>query len=467
MADITRKDWVAKTGEEQVAIADAIFAKLNKASKYAYQQGYTNSFIGVRSGVKPCNFFTVIPQKKAALLSIRVQQSAENDKLVEQVSKSGVKYTNGWYAISFASAEGLDVVIPILLQAEAEFKKEKGENALTLHEDVVEETNSTAQAEAELARQKAEAEAAQKELERIKAETAKAQAEAAAAKVAAEKAAAEAAKAKEEAAKAAAEQSKAEKPAATTANKGVLSGLFSVAANKKVHFSMGNLQFNPKKYEFRFALHQYDRIGNDNTKIAPNYDGWIDLFGYGTSGYMGCEPTETNTGNQYRQDNIANTNYDWGIYNPISNGGNKEGLWRTLTKEEWNFLFSGRANAAKLRAKACVNGINGAIILPDDFYEHRVRVPFDSTPNDFAGNTYDLSQWAMLEAAGAIFLPCCGMRKGISMASTPENNWVYWTSSGYNGQYNNVPAAYNVNIFSSDYNESYKGRAVRLVQDVK
>ena len=434
MADITRKDWVAKTGEEQVAIADAIFAKLNKASKYAYQQGYTNSFIGVRSGVKPCNFFTVIPQKKAALLSIRVQQSAENDKLVEQVSKSGVKYTNGWYAISFASAEGLDVVIPILLQAEAEFKKEKGENALTLHEDVVEETNSTAQAETELARQKA---------------------------------AAEAAKAKEEAAKAAAEQSKAEKPAATTANEGVLQGLFSVAANKKVRFSMGNLQFNPKKYEFRFALHQYDRIGNDNTKIAPNYDGWIDLFGYGTSGYMGCEPTETNTGNQYRQDDIANTNYDWGVYNPISNGGNKEGLWRTFTQEEWNFLFNGRANAAKLRAKACVNGINGAIILPDDFYEHRVRVSFDSTPDDFAGNTYDLSQWATLEAAGAIFLPCCGKRKGIAMASTPENNWVYWTSSGYNGQYNNVPAAYNVYIFSSDYYESYFGRAVRLVQDVK
>lgn len=49
MADITRKDWVAKTCEEQVAVADTIFAKLNKASKYAYQQGYTNSFIGVRS----------------------------------------------------------------------------------------------------------------------------------------------------------------------------------------------------------------------------------------------------------------------------------------------------------------------------------------------------------------------------------------------------------------------------------
>lgn len=318
------------------------------------------------------------------------------------------------------------------------------------------------QAEAELARQKAEAEAAQKELERIKAETAKAQAEAAAAKVAAEKAAAEAAKAKEEAAKAAAEQSKAEKPAATTANKGVLQGLFSVAANKKVRFSMGNLQFNPKKYEFRFALHQYDRIGNDNTKIAPNYDGWIDLFGYGTSGYMGCEPTETNTGNQYRQDDIANTNYDWGVYNPISNGGNKEGLWRTLTKGEWEFLFSGRANAAKLRAKACVNGINGAIILPDDFYEHRVRVPFDSTPDGFAGNSYDLSQWATLEAAGAIFLPCCGTRKGATMYDTLENNGRYWTSSGYTGT-----NAYYVYLLGSNTRESYYGLAVRLVQDVK
>lgn len=419
MADITRKDWVAKTGEEQVAIADAIFAKLNKASKYAYQQGYTNSFIGVRSGAKPCNFFTVIPQKKATLLSIRVQQSAENDKLVEQVSKSGVKYTNGWYAISFASAEGLDGVIPILLQAEAEFKKEKGENALTLHEDVVEETNSTAQAEAELARQKAEA-----------------------------------------------EQSKADKSAATTANKGVLSGLFSVAENKKVRFSMGNLQFNPKKYEFRFALHQYDVIGNDNSKIAPNYDGWIDLFGYGTSGYMGCEPTESSTTtDQYPKQIIAGTNYDWGVYNPISNGGNKEGLWRTLTNKEWEFLFNGRANAAKLRAKACVNGINGAIILPDDFYEHRVRVLFDSTPDDFAGNTYDLSQWATLEAAGAIFLPCCGIRRGATICDASEKKWSYWTSSVCTTNYY---YAYRVQLFNNvDTNNKDYGRAVRLVQDVK
>ena len=316
-------------------------------------------------------------------------------------------------------------------------------------------------ADAELARQKAEAEVAQKELERIKAETAKAQAEAAAAKAAAEKAAAEAAKA---------EQAKAAASAETSAAIGALPGLFSVASNKKVRFSMGNLQFNPKKYEFRFALHQYDRIGMDNTKIAIDYDGWIDLFGYGTSGYMGCEPTETSKkSEEYPDNDIANTNYDWGVYNPISNGGNKEGIWRTLTRDEWHHILTKRPNAEKLRAKACVNGINGTIILPDDFYEHRVRVPFDSTPNDFSDNTYDLTQWATLEAAGAIFLPCGGFRAGTEMRRGPEDTGYYWTS--YKGCYIilTTNSAFDDRIYTSMTNVSslYDGHSVRLVQDVK
>ncbi len=318
----------------------------------------------------------------------------------------------------------------------------------------------------------AELEAAKAELERIKAEAAKAQAEAEAAKKAAtqaeiERIKAETAKAQAEVAKAAKEAKEASAvPASAKANNsnGALCGLFSVAANKKVRFSMGNLQFNPKKYEWRFALHQWDAIGAANSNISPKYDGWLDLFGYGTSGYMGLEPTETSTGNQYPGSTIANTNNDWGVYNPITNGGNKEGLWRTLTIEEWRYLFDTRANAAKLRAKACVNGINGAIILPDDFYEKRVRLPFDSTPDNFTDNSYDTTQWATLEAAGAIFLPCAGKRKGTQMID--QTSCTYWSSTGY-GTYNNVSAARYVYPFSSDYYESYYGRSVRLVQDVK
>lgn len=425
MADITRKDWVAKTCEEQVAVADTIFAKLNKASKYAYQQGYTNSFIGVRSGAKPCNFFTVTPQKKATLLSIRVAQTAENDGLVGKVAKTGIKYNNGWYAISLGSSDGIDAIIPILLQAEAEFKKEKGENALTLHTDM--------HSEPAVFDSSLEAGVAKEEKEDVTPAHA------------------------------------AHEACTSNNNNGALNGLFSVAADKKVRFSMGNLQFNPKKYEFRFALHQWDIIGEDNSKIAPNYDGWIDLLGYGTSGYMGCEPTEASEdSNQYPHKDIANTNYDWGVYNPISNGGNKEGLWRTLTSDEWGFLIEKRQNAYKLRAKACIDGVNGLVILPDNFYEHRVRIHFDSTPNNFSGNTYDLEQWSILEAAGAIFLPCGGERWGTRVHSTRLRYWsstyIYFDNR-HEGK--GMYVDYDYTIISIGYKVVNSSCSVRLVQDVK
>lgn len=423
MADITRKDWVAKTCEESVSVADVIFAKLNKASKYAYQPGYTNSFIGVRSGAKPCNFFVVTPQKKATVLSISVSQSVENDSVANKLSKSGIKYANGWYAISMTSADDIDLAIPILLQAEAEFKKEKGENALTLHTDMP--------AEPAVSDSSLEADAAKEEKEKT----------------------------------AAAPVTAAPVASKTSSNKGALNGLFSVAANKKVRFSMGNLQFNPKKYEFRFALHQYDVIGADNSKIAPNYDGWIDLFGYGTSGYMGLEPTETsNKATDYPMHDIANTNYDWGVYNPISNGGNKEGLWRTLTIAEWIYLCNGRPNATKLRAKARVNGVDGVVILPDDFFEHRVRVPFDSTPENFADNTYDLAQWAILEEAGTIFMPCGGSRKDNKTESWTSAD--YWSATGESRDYEYISAIRLIDNSKSGW-YGYRGFPVRLVQDVK
>ena len=254
---------------------------------------------------------------------------------------------------------------------------------------------------AEKAKAEAEAKAAKEELARIQAEAEKAKKEAEDLKAATEKAKAEADTVKPSAPK-------------STSSDGALCGLFSVGENKKVRFSMGNLQFHPKNYEFRFALHQWDIIGEANARITPNYEGWMDLFGYGTSGYMGCEPTERHRpdkpGNdsQYPLIDICNTNYDWGQYNPIVNGGNKEGLWRTLTHDEFDYLWAGRANAEKLKAKANIEGKNGVILLPDDFYEHRVRIPFDCTPDNFTGNTYSFEQWSILEAVGAVFLPVAG-----------------------------------------------------------
>lgn len=281
------------------------------------------------------------------------------------------------------------------------------------------------EAEAELEKRKAEAEAAKKakaEQEKLKAEAAamaaakeaaeKAKAELAKQRAEAEAAKAELAKLQAEAAKAKAEAETAKKAAAASAQpapkpqcEGALSGLFSVAEEKQVRFSMGSLQFHPKKYEFRFAEHQYDRIEKkDIFPVDKYYDGWIDCFGFGTSGYMGCEPTENGTKSDDYPRYHPSPNHDWGVYNPIINGGNKAGLWRSLKENEADYLLKRRPHADKLIALATVNNVKGVVLLPDDFFEHRVRVPFDATAG-YADNTYDIETWTKMEEAGAIFLP--------------------------------------------------------------
>ena len=57
---------------------------------------------------------------------------------------------------------------------------------------------------------------------------------------------------------------------------------FSVSATEQVTFSKGNLQYHPAKKQWRFAEHQTDYIGDANRNISSTYDGWIDLFGWGT-----------------------------------------------------------------------------------------------------------------------------------------------------------------------------------------
>lgn len=408
--------------------------------------GYT-----VRKDGVECNNTKAAMREIAALIGLEYdvawttrQFGAKLMKAIENTSVSTPAVDNSAAERSAAKAKA---------EAEAAAKA-KVENAARLAAEsaAAAAAKETAdKAKAELERQKAEANAAKAELERIKAETAKAQAEAEKAKAAA--AAAQAEKERAEAAsKAIAEKSKS---APSKCKDGVLPGLFSVGKNKKVRFSQGNLQFNAKKYEFRFAEHQWDTISEeDNKKVSPTYDGWIDIFGYGTSGYMGCQPYESSGDrNQYPRETIAGTNYDWGVYNPISNGGNKEGLWRTMTKEEWYYLLKERPNAAKLNLKGTVNGVRGMILLPDDFYEKRIRIPIDSTPDNFTANTFSGDTWKTLEDAGAVF--------------RPENIVGYlrsWTSTLSN--YSTQEAFYAKYLDCSDF-YTYSKYSVRLVQDVK
>lgn len=244
---------------------------------------------------------------------------------------------------------------------------------------------------------------------------------------------------------------------------GAIDGLFSVSPTKQVWFSQGNLQYQASTGTWRFATNSYDYVGgmgtgtsgnsvnelgtvsgSSNNNISPTYSGWIDLFGWGTSGW--------NNGNQYYQpydwQNISSEDFgfgygptdginydydltgayahaDWGVHNAINNGGNQPGLWRTLTTDEWNYLLHERVGST-------VNGVDDAryssnvvkitvgskevsvmMLFPDD-YTHPEGIELPHFINGIQGsinttgtisNQYTTAEVIKLQQAGCVFLP--------------------------------------------------------------
>ena len=270
---------------------------------------------------------------------------------------------------------------------------------------------------------------------------------------------------------------------------GAILAAFSVSDSTKVYFSQGNLQYQASSKTWRFAEHQWDFVGDsvkgnvyekgvksDNAKISPNYDGWIDLFGWGTSGWNSganaYQPYSTSTvysdyypdGSYYNDLTGSYANADWGVYNKISNGGNQAGLWRTLTNSEWSYLISGRAQASRLMGQGRVNNVNGLILLPDG-WETPSSVKFTYAPGYYSKNVYSQDEWAVMQSYGAVFLPAAGYRFGSGVCGAISYGGSYWSSSaGYSG----ARSLYIVDshVRADDYRRDL-GMFVRLVQDVK
>lgn len=233
---------------------------------------------------------------------------------------------------------------------------------------------------------------------------------------------------------------------------GAIAGLFTINNDgDKVYFSQGNLQYQASTDTWKFAENQWDFVGglgeNDvhvgnvegstNNAISATYNGWIDLFGWGTSGYHNPYDEYNTQYHPYSYEgslygpytNMPDTDltgtsveYDWGVHNPISNGGNQAGLWRVLTKDEWNYVFYTR-NASTVGGinnaryvNATVNGVNGIILFPD-VYDHPAYLPYPlqiNTDAYYGINTYSSEAWNAMESLGCVFLPAAGCRKQTS-----------------------------------------------------
>ena len=233
---------------------------------------------------------------------------------------------------------------------------------------------------------------------------------------------------------------------------GAIRAEFSVSNTKKVYFSQGNLQYNAKTDTWRFAENQSDMIGKNNSKISSSYDGWIDLFGWGTSGYNKKYPyMTTKTSSNYgdgKKNDIAGTNYDWGVYNKISNGGNQAGMWRTLTQSEWYYLMNRtNSNNEKLCYVAAIRAADGEwwsacglILLPDYWTDELTYqlggVYTAGTDRDYGYVPKSIlyvsaTNWEVMQAHGAVFLPQAGYRNGTSVKEIDSEIGAgyYWSSS--------------------------------------
>ena len=207
-----------------------------------------------------------------------------------------------------------------------------------------------------------------------------------------------------------------------------LKGIFSVSAGKTVYFSQGNLQYSAYNNLWFFANEQYEIVGENNQYISATSGYCIDLFGFGTSGYQGINPWTTSYNDEdYAAGDLYGTDYDWGHYNPIVNGGNEAGLWYTMTMEEWDYLLHSRPKANALQGIATVNNIKAYILLPDA-WQQPSSLNFTPLATSFSTNTYSADQWKTMEDAGAVCLPIGGWRDGKSVEDL-DRYGHYWTST--------------------------------------
>lgn len=238
-------------------------------------------------------------------------------------------------------------------------------------------------------------------------------------------------------------------------------GVFSVAKDRQVSFSQGNLQYVRNQDVWKFADQQYEYIGARNVKDG-RLANKIDLFGWSADNTTAPFGVSTSTNNA----DYAGDFVDWSV-NEIN--GEAPNTWRTLSKDEWEYIINGRDNAAQLYGAACVNGVNGVVFMPDDWVCPD-GVIFVSGMASKKGseyyktqNSYSLDQWLILENSGAVFLPAAGRRIKDPVNINEYGN--YWSNSIKDDHHFHYLAYSSDQIYVDAIQFLSYGRSVRLVHD--
>lgn len=210
----------------------------------------------------------------------------------------------------------------------------------------------------------------------------------------------------------------------------------------QVHFAPGNLQATTTdgtNWTWHFAPHQWDYIGNapGNTlfpiksKMTLSGPGTVDLFCWsgdlpGVEGSYGLHSIYIGDSHNRADPFVFE---DWGN---LSIGGDDPGTWRTLSKDEWTYLFQSRPGAYQKYASATVHGVHGFVLLPDK-WALPAGCSFIAGMGGWNRNVYTDAQWNLMETYGAVFLPAAGWRMvdfgSESVIRAVGSNGYYWSST--------------------------------------
>jgi len=207
-----------------------------------------------------------------------------------------------------------------------------------------------------------------------------------------------------------------------------LNGIFTInASGEKVSFAKGNLQKIGSTYQF--AEHQYDYFGT----------------------------------------NQSDTHRDMYAFLAYSNPDNGES-WSMLSRDEWKYLFATRtvtntlSDGARYTMATLGGTYKGLIIFPD-YYIHPEGADF--TPGVFNSNSnytaqVSLEGWALMEAAGCVFLPAAGYcSRGITWNGVGE--YVCYMSTTPSGMYYYDPYFRPDGVYLDETSDKQTWSSIRLV----
>ncbi|MFA6161517.1 MAG: hypothetical protein WC766_05095 [Patescibacteria group bacterium] len=90
-----RNYWEKRGTTKTVALADELVAMINEFTS-GYELKYNKFYVGLAKDGQPDNFVIFRPKKSNTTMEIRLEQTVETDKLIEDASLDLMEYDNKW-----------------------------------------------------------------------------------------------------------------------------------------------------------------------------------------------------------------------------------------------------------------------------------------------------------------------------------------------------------------------------------